>query len=322
MNNDKTSPEIIKQIIDLKKNGMSYLEIANKFNSEGLKTLRGHTWSDQNVEKLYRKNVSKINKESAQEIQTVVVEIIPHDDDYYDLDKFKDLNLEDYENMIKEGLKSYVEIGAALYFIKKENLYDKTYSNFDNYCIDRWGFTQRHADRLIDAFHIVMEMIEFYKNIPIQSRPIGLLLLPETESQARELKALSPEKRFEILYEIKDNNLNLDAKTIKDKVLIEIKSKSTKDNELTLNTVSVSNPIDTNKLLNTPNVSAVPLDEKVISAKVNNDKQKQLLTDYQQIILKNLTKLTECNSVKEIKLIRSNIDNLFNELIKNYAKNK
>ncbi len=92
-------------------------------------------------------------------------------------------SLQECEAVIARGLKTFVEVGTALSTIKEQKLYKNTYPNFNDYCKDRWNFTQQHAGRLIVATKLV-DIIE--------SEPIGLSP-PQSESQIRALaKSANP----------------------------------------------------------------------------------------------------------------------------------
>lgn len=86
-------------------------------------------------------------------------------------------SLQKCEAVIATGIQTFVKVGTALSTIKEQKLYKNTHSNFNDYCKDRWNFTQQHAGRLIVATKLV-EIIE--------SEPIGLSP-PQSESQTRVL---------------------------------------------------------------------------------------------------------------------------------------
>lgn len=76
-------------------------------------------------------------------------------------------------------------MGVALAEIRDSRLYRADYSTFEDYCREKWGWERRHAYRLITAAAVTA------------MSPIGLR--PQTESQARELAKVEPEKRVEVL---------------------------------------------------------------------------------------------------------------------------
>src|SRR5262245_60804584 len=47
-----------------------------------------------------------------------------------------------YEAIIERGKKTFVEVGLALCSIKDKRLYRQTHTNFQSYCVQRWGFSR------------------------------------------------------------------------------------------------------------------------------------------------------------------------------------
>lgn len=90
------------------------------------------------------------------------------------------------EEVIEDGLQTFVDVGQALLEIRDGRLYRADYGTFENYCRDRWGFVQQHATRLIRASEAM---------INLKSEPIGSL--PVVESQVRPLTRLEPEQQRE-----------------------------------------------------------------------------------------------------------------------------
>jgi hypothetical protein len=83
--------------------------------------------------------------------------------------------------------KTFVEVGLALSEIRDSRLYRANYSTFEGYCRERWGWSRVHAHRLIEAADVVKTL------------PIGNTAAIATESQARELAKVEPEKRAAVL---------------------------------------------------------------------------------------------------------------------------
>lgn len=94
--------------------------------------------------------------------------------------------LTDAEAVIERGLATFVEVGAALMRIRDERLYRVEYGTFEDYCRERWGFTDRRARQMMDAAEVA------------ESLPTGTIV-PATESQARELSGLDPETAAEVM---------------------------------------------------------------------------------------------------------------------------
>lgn len=79
------------------------------------------------------------------------------------------------EQIIERGLATFVDVGQALLRIRDDKLYRGTFGTFEEYCSQRWGFTDRRARQLISAAEI------------------GTIVPVRNEAQARALTGLSPE---------------------------------------------------------------------------------------------------------------------------------
>lgn len=90
--------------------------------------------------------------------------------------------LEAQEVIIERGIGTFMEVGAALLAIRDDRLYRAEYGTFEDYCRERWGFTQQHATRLIRASEAISN---------IGNEPLGSL--PTHESQIRPLTRLDPD---------------------------------------------------------------------------------------------------------------------------------
>ena len=89
------------------------------------------------------------------------------------------------EQIIQKGLKTFIEVGDALAFIRDNRLYRKDHDTFESYCRDRWGFSRVQAHRLMEASEVVNML------------PIGNKIT--TESQAREVAKVEPDHRVEVI---------------------------------------------------------------------------------------------------------------------------
>lgn len=88
------------------------------------------------------------------------------------------------ENVIRNGLDTFVEVGNALQEIRDGRGYRlKGYGTFEDYCRDEWNISRVHAFRLMQSAAVVENLL-----------PIGNAR-PETESQARPLAALDPDQQ-------------------------------------------------------------------------------------------------------------------------------
>jgi len=67
------------------------------------------------------------------------------------LTKLEAGKLSELESVIERGLPTFTEVGDALMGIRDGKLYRQTHGTFENYCRERWGFSKRHANRLVGA---------------------------------------------------------------------------------------------------------------------------------------------------------------------------
>lgn len=62
------------------------------------------------------------------------------------------------ENIIETGKKSFVEVGEALVIVREQELYRAEHGTFEDYCVMRWKFTVRHAQRLMQQAGVFHEL--------------------------------------------------------------------------------------------------------------------------------------------------------------------
>lgn len=98
------------------------------------------------------------------------------------------------EQVIERGLQTFYEVGAALLAIRDKRLYRAEHGTFEDYCLARWGFSDRRARQLMSA-------AETFVNI--QTGTI-VPVLPATESQARPLSTIEPEHQAEVWQRVID----------------------------------------------------------------------------------------------------------------------
>lgn len=92
------------------------------------------------------------------------------------------------EQIIKDGLETYMKVGYALMEIRDNRLYRKEFKTFEEYCQEKWGRSRRWANQIIKASEVV-GVLENGNNCA---------QIPETESQARPLTKLeTPEQQSE-----------------------------------------------------------------------------------------------------------------------------
>lgn len=94
--------------------------------------------------------------------------------------------LAECEEIIERGLDGFIEVGNALLRIRNERLYRVQFDTFELYCSLKWGMSDRHARRMIDAAEVAGNLSDS------KSTKISDQLVPFSESQVRPLVALPP----------------------------------------------------------------------------------------------------------------------------------
>ena len=90
------------------------------------------------------------------------------------------------ENVIREGLETFVEIGNALNEIRERKLYTEVCSTFEAYVQIRWKFSRQRAYQQIAAA----------ETVALLSTTVDTL--PDSERTARPLATLPPEQQAEV----------------------------------------------------------------------------------------------------------------------------
>jgi hypothetical protein len=103
--------------------------------------------------------------------------------------------LKSYELAIERGLETFFEVGLALAAIRDRRLYRAEFPTFEEYCAEKWGMTARRARQLWSAAEVV-------RALTANGQVASAFLLPATESQARPLTLLPPEKQSEAWTEV------------------------------------------------------------------------------------------------------------------------
>jgi hypothetical protein len=97
--------------------------------------------------------------------------------------------LEHYEQIIAQGMQTFVEVGHALLAIREQRLYRQAYQTFEDYLRQRWDLSRPRAYQLIDAAQVV------------DTVSTSVDIVPMNEAQARPLASLSPEQQREVWQE-------------------------------------------------------------------------------------------------------------------------
>jgi hypothetical protein len=123
--------------------------------------------------------------------------------------------LKELEHVIKDGLYTYFEVGAALMKIRDLELYRATHTTFESYCRDTFQISRAQAYRLIDSYNVqstidkaqAKDFIEQAKSLQLETKNEeekeeilndlrrSTLQKPQNESQIRPLTKLPPEKQ-------------------------------------------------------------------------------------------------------------------------------
>jgi hypothetical protein len=122
-----------------------------------------------------------------------------------DTEKFK---LDQYEQTIKKGLSTFLDVGHALAQIRDNRLYRETHKSFEKYCKDTWDLGKSSAYRKIDGYQAI-NLLES-KMSPMgdensSKQKSNSIILPTNERQTRPLTSLSPDdqvKAWENVLEI------------------------------------------------------------------------------------------------------------------------
>ena len=98
--------------------------------------------------------------------------------------------LERCEVVIKQGLKTFIEVGEALFIIRDKRLYRREFNTFEDYCQEKWALGKRYVNQLIQASEVISNL--------------GAMapILPESERQVRPLTSLEPEIQKEVWKEV------------------------------------------------------------------------------------------------------------------------
>lgn len=97
--------------------------------------------------------------------------------------------LADLEQVIGEGLGTFVAVGRALTEIRDGELYKATHSTFEGYCRERWDMGKSRVYQLIEASTVV-------ENVHNCGQP------PANEAQVRELAKVDPRQQEEVWVEV------------------------------------------------------------------------------------------------------------------------
>lgn len=137
-------------------------------------------------------------------------------------------DLEICEQKIREGIKSFLEIGHALKDIQEKKLYRLKYNTFEMYCEKVWELSKTRAYQLIAQCNTMLSLSTIVDEIDLENI---------TESQIRPLAKFDPEVQKEIwqsvLDETQGKKIKPTAKLVEQKAkdYIEVKKNKSEDQE-------------------------------------------------------------------------------------------
>jgi|GEM_PF-3578432 len=118
--------------------------------------------------------------------------------------------LTECEQIITNGLNTFMEVGQALMEIRNRRLYRQDFKTFEAYAHQRWGIKRQRAYELMGASEVTRNLSEISD------------ILPSKESHAASLLKLCPEDQQElwkeVIQESGENFQKLTASQIKRKV--------------------------------------------------------------------------------------------------------
>lgn len=96
------------------------------------------------------------------------------------IDKTNTEKLLEQEKTIRNGLRTFIEVGTALLIIRNEKLYREAYDTFEEYCDKKWDIDRSRAYQLMESAEVVatLEMSTMVDILPTnerQTRPLALL---------------------------------------------------------------------------------------------------------------------------------------------------
>jgi len=120
------------------------------------------------------------------EAASALADIVPVNTEVIPLSLDEAQTLAQYEQIIDQGIKTFVQVGQALLAIRDQRLYRESHATFEDYLRQRWDLGRSYAHRMIDAAVVVENLL-----------PIGNIV-PANEAQARPLTTLPPDQQREV----------------------------------------------------------------------------------------------------------------------------
>ena len=137
--------------------------------------------------------------------------------------------LAELEQIVEEGLETFVAVGEALREIRDSRLYREQHKTFEAYCRERWGWDRRNANRYVEAAEIARRLGS------IDPNSCDLALGVANVGQARAIAPLYSEdeaKAAELMRELhSEHGENLTAAKISQAVSLELQAQSAAGDE-------------------------------------------------------------------------------------------
>ncbi len=108
-----------------------------------------------------------------------------------------------YEEVIRRGLQTTLEVGEAFHLIKRDRLYRAEFATFDDYCLTRWDIKPRRAHQVAAgasvAANLAVAAAEVVSNLAGSAAQMCTIvhILPQNEAQVRPLTSLPAEAQVE-----------------------------------------------------------------------------------------------------------------------------
>ena len=174
-------------------------------------------------------------------------------------DKLKSLEAD--ENIIHQGIKTFMDAGLALARIKEGKKYRvKNYDSFEDYCRIEWGFSKSHANRLIDAGKVQEDLTPIGVTLDneSQARPLAKLDTPEEKQAA--WKEAEKSARYKAGWEGKKTEPKVTAKILKKVVDERVREKAGKEFKRTVKPKPALEPTPSqkNEAASAEAISAMP----------------------------------------------------------------
>ncbi|MCD4678049.1 MAG: hypothetical protein K8S18_18955 [Desulfobacula sp.] len=113
-----------------------------------------------------------------------------------DTEKFQ---FDRYEQVIKNGLNTFLNVGHSLAQIRDNRLYRETHKTFEKYCKEAWDISKTHVNRQVAAYETVNLIESKWHQLVSNSNKSDnqaeesiqqTIILPINEAQARQLTIL------------------------------------------------------------------------------------------------------------------------------------